>query len=322
MLQGLPVFNCAPGGGNPSQAAIFLNSENTLIPNAYVLNNQNFLWNVCNSPTGVLSLAPYVNAGEPNSAITMVYPNECDNSGAMACFGGNWQLVNNDVPWPIISMKVGGVSALISPITGLMTNYLNFTIVANGTYWFRGYSYQNPYYMDNWQSNNNFIRASIGNSTGNQNWFLDAPTMVVGTAAQVNVTLVQGNIPNGTATCIRAAAMLQVGQGIISPNNNYVFTLQTNGLYVYQVTGTPPDPSSPGFTGVALFCEVINCGANACFVGQNDGNAVVYANGINSNVLWSANGGGGSANYLAVQEDGNVVLYYNTTSGWNTITQQ
>ena len=329
MLQGLCVFNSA------NNAAITLNSNNTLSPNNYSVGENN-LWNIYNSASNGLYLAPY-NYGQGdsyNSSICMVYPapGSCDPNYS-GCFSGSWQEGNTGNMPEVDQIQIKGVLQTTSPITNEQNYYLEFRIGAIGTSFIR-YTEGGPvtvndesntYYMDNFYHENNFLRASYGKSQSELYWFLEAPGGMVGDKVQVNITSFQGSLTN-TATCLNTPAILQIGQGIISPNNQYVFTLQVNGLYVYQVDGTPPSDASPIFTGTVLYCAAINCGVNACFVGQNDGNAVVYSDGPDSAVLWAANGGCLSANSLYVQNDGNVVLYDNSTNPptavWNTQTDQ
>jgi hypothetical protein len=104
---------------------------------------------------------------------------------------------------------------------------------------------------------------------------------------------------------------LSVGQGFLDPTGEYVLMLQSSGLYVFQVIGPTP-PSSGSFNGKQLGYWEISSNNAQYFLAQTDGNAVI--SDAFGNLLSAANNGGYSALFLAIQSDGNVVLYTSCNS--------
>lgn len=88
---------------------------------------------------------------------------------------------------------------------------------------------------------------------------------------------------------------LYAGQGLWSPNGQYVLTMQGDGnLVLYGPTG-------------ALWASNTSGSANRAVM-QGDGNFVVYAG---SQAVWSSGTDGRRRSFLSVRDDGNVVIYQN-----------
>ncbi|HEY4517144.1 MAG TPA: IPT/TIG domain-containing protein, partial [Candidatus Paceibacterota bacterium] len=119
-----------------------------------------------------------------------------------------------------------------------------------------------------------------------------------------------------SAACgtLASGASLTPGQSIVSCNGAYTLAFQTDGnvvLYVGKVF-TPE---------YALWSTKTNGEAATLFAMETDGNLVLYKTGsqTNDNALWASgstpptlkSGGGtfGKPGYLAVQDDGNLVVY-------------
>ncbi len=136
-------------------------------------------------------------------------------------------------------------------------------------------------------------------------------------AVTVEVTLGQP-IPGTTQSSYTGvkATVIRVGTEVLneqmwctSPNEEYVFIMQSDGnLVVYRVIGNPP-PFQPGskFNGKDIWSSgTVNAKAGRKFVVQADGNLVIYDKDNKS--PWSSNTAGVPGG-LYVQDDGNVVLY-------------
>ncbi|WP_162907398.1 transglycosylase SLT domain-containing protein [Allorhizocola rhizosphaerae] len=111
----------------------------------------------------------------------------------------------------------------------------------------------------------------------------------------------------GSGDRLLPGQVLYPGESIVSANNAYRFTMQTDGnAVVYTSSGTALWHSyTHGYNGTA-------------FAMQGDGNVVMYHNG---RAIKATNTAGRNNAYLIMQTDGNLVLY--SSSGqplWNTNT--
>jgi YD repeat-containing protein len=90
-------------------------------------------------------------------------------------------------------------------------------------------------------------------------------------------------------------ASLAVGEGMISPDKGFRFTLQYDGNLVLYAGPTQPVWATHSYQP-----------ANASLVMQGDGNLVLYSNGQG---VWHTNTWGHPGARLHVQNDGNLVVY-------------
>jgi hypothetical protein len=122
-------------------------------------------------------------------------------------------------------------------------------------------------------------------------------TIAVGT----QIDAPAGEIPPGTT--------MRQGDWAISANQLYVLVMQGDGnLVLYEVSGAPPQPDST-FLGYALWATATNDPQNPgqVFDIDQDGNLAVL--GPASQTLWQSDTAGCDPQYLALQTDGNLVLY-------------
>ncbi|HEY9029229.1 MAG TPA: hypothetical protein VIP05_33395 [Burkholderiaceae bacterium] len=136
------------------------------------------------------------------------------------------------------------------------------------------------------------------------------------TAVTVNVgdpiSAPGGHIPPGTT--------MNLGNWAISPNEQYVLVMQYDGNFVlYEVDGTPPQPNS-SFLGYALWATATFDASPPATQARFDagGDLGVYAQ--NGATLWNSLTEGCNPTFLAVQDDGNLVLYAAGGTPWSTDT--
>ncbi|WP_019868280.1 hypothetical protein [Methylovulum miyakonense] len=104
---------------------------------------------------------------------------------------------------------------------------------------------------------------------------------------------------------LQPGATLAQGQWIMSPNNACLLIMQTDGnLVLYQIAGAPPIGST-SFVGRALWATGTN-NEGTLFVVGLDGSLTVQGNNF-IDTLFS--GDNITPGYLAIQTDGNLVLY-------------
>ena len=99
------------------------------------------------------------------------------------------------------------------------------------------------------------------------------------------------------ASLVPAAGMLTAGQSIVSPNGEYELTMQSDGNLVEYLTG-----------GRSLWSTQTGGNPGAYAVMQTNGNLTVLDSA--GATLWSSNShASGCSSELAVQDDGDVVIY-------------
>jgi len=137
------------------------------------------------------------------------------------------------------------------------------------------------------------------------------------------LVMAPGNVPATAIPTVPGGghpttATLTMGQWIMDPSHEYVLTLTSQGLILYQVMGNG-DPTTGQFRGTVEWGP--NGGENSfVFCAQSDGNAVVYDNQFPTqlNHQWAGNSGGSNAQYLFVNENGSfAVVQYSPT--WSSV---
>lgn len=120
-------------------------------------------------------------------------------------------------------------------------------------------------------------------------------------STQSNGVILNNSLATNT---LSVGTTINAGDYIVSPNGKFVTTMQYDGNFVTYAGGR-----AVWNTGTAT-----NYGNYAVF--QNDGNLVVYAPG--GNPLWWSTTWGVSADRMALQDDGNIHIYANTTEKFTT----
>lgn len=131
--------------------------------------------------------------------------------------------------------------------------------------------------------------------------------------------------PDGTVE----AAMIPVGSVFhgrqsawaVSPNRAYILIMQGDGnLVLYKAVGQNPVPAPGAVMNVVPLWASNTTGQGAeYFAVQNDGNLVIYT--ANNKPVWSSGTQGDWLSALHLQTDGNLVLY-KLAPAWATGTVQ
>ncbi|MEV6972505.1 hypothetical protein [Kitasatospora sp. NPDC093806] len=109
-------------------------------------------------------------------------------------------------------------------------------------------------------------------------------------------------VSDGTQTIIRATAGLSRGQSWSSPDGSTVLSQQYDGhVVLYR-------------NGVAIWTAVGTYGLGTYFYVQDDGNLTAYDAAWRP--LWESRTGRHPGAYLAIQNAGNLVVYYGSTPLW------
>jgi hypothetical protein len=119
------------------------------------------------------------------------------------------------------------------------------------------------------------------------------------TAWNTNTAVSQSAVSGGYALLANGGA-LEPGSYLMTASGKFKFSMQTDGnLVLYRTTD-----------GKALWWSNTTGRCRCRAVMQSDGNFVLYDVSTNQ-AIWSTRTTGiGNSSYLAVQEDGNVVIYY------------
>ena len=131
---------------------------------------------------------------------------------------------------------------------------------------------------------------------------LGGPAQAAGTAVNTSVSTTAAAVSDSEQTVVPANSGLSRGQGWSSPDGSTALYQQNDGHVVLY------------HNGVAIWTAVGTYGIGTTFVMQGDGNLVAYDAAVRP--LWNSKTNGHPGAYLAIQNSGNIVVYYGDTPLW------